>query len=495
MTTKKLLPLCSALLCASILLITACSSEDTTVTDVTAANIASDTTTADETVITRENYPDDLPDTDWDGKTFRASVTDKYEYEIGVAEENGDVCNDSVYLRNRKVEEKYNVTVKTIPVEMEATDNMSIHSEILQKSILAGDDEFDIAMLYVFKAPDLVFGGCFTDIASLDYVNFDKPWWNERANEAFTVAGKLYTSVSDLSLTALQLSYCFLYNKSIAENYQIGDMYSIVNEGKWTIDKLQELSASIYSDINGNSEHDMEDLYGIICDQVTGLDAYREAFDIPNTGRDDEGYPTLTVNTPKMAEAIEKLYTLYYENEGSHVEYYWEKYDYFTNNQALFIPARVITLYDQLRGMEIDYGVIPYPKFNEEQEEYLTGLVDNYSLICVPTTAGDPDFSGFMIEALSAETYRSVVYQYYDVALQTKYTRDDQSIEMLDTIMAGRNYDIATMLASSMGGSRTIIRKMIVDKNNNFASFYAANESAYNAAMEKIVDALKALEN
>nr|MBQ4319687.1 hypothetical protein [Clostridia bacterium] len=164
-------------------------------------------------------------------------------------------------------------------------------------------------------------------------------------------------------------------------------------------------------------------------------------------------------------------------------------------NQALFIPARVITLYDQLRGMDIDYGVIPYPKFNEEQEEYLTGLVDNYSLICVPTTAGDPDFSGFMLEALSAETYRSVVYQYYDVALQTKYTRDDQSIEMLDTIMAGRNYDIATMLAASMGGSRTIIRKMIVDKNNNFASFYAANESAYNAAMEKIADAFKALEN
>lgn len=475
-------------------MLTSCAQTAQTVsTDGTAASAATSAQAA-ETTYTRETYPDGLPAADWKGRQFRASVTDMYEYEIGVKEENGEVTNDAIWRRNNLLEDKYNVKIVTKPVMMAATNNQDMHVEYIKKTVLAGSDEFDLAMLYVWKAADPVLSGQFVDFSDVAYVDFTKPWWNARANAAFTVAGSNYTPVSDLSLTAMQLAYCYLYNKQIAENYKVGKLYDTVQSGEWTIDRLIDYAKKVNADLDGNSVMDTKDLYAVIVDKVTGLDCYREAFDISTTSRDADGYPTLVLNTPRTVEAVEKLNTLYYDCAGSWVTQYWDKYTFFMNSQALFIPARVITLYDQLRGMDVDYGILPFPKFNEEQEEYLTGVVDNYSVLCVPVTAKDTDFCGFMTEALNAETYRSVVYQYYDVALQTKYTRDESSIETLDMIMAGRSYDLATMLGSSMGGAKTILRKIVSERLGGFASYYASQESLLNEKLAEIKEAYKKLE-
>ena len=38
----------------------------------------------------------------------------------------------------------------------------------------------------------------------------------------------------------------------MAADYQMGDLYETVQEGKWTIEKLKTLSAMVYSDDNNN---------------------------------------------------------------------------------------------------------------------------------------------------------------------------------------------------------------------------------------------------
>ena len=45
---------------------------------------------------------------------------------------------------------------------------------------------------------------------------------------------------------------------------------------------------------------------------------------------------------------------------------------------------------------------------------------------------------GTMFAALSAETWKTVIPQYYDVVLKYKGARDEASIAMIDTILNGR---------------------------------------------------------
>lgn len=444
-----------------------------------------------ETERTRGNYPDDLPDTDLDGVRFRISVTDKYEYEMTAEEENGDICNDAVYTRNRLTEERFNLEIVSVVTEMEATDDQAAHSGYISKTVLAGDDAFDLAGLYVWQAGGCILEGCFIDWKGVPYVDYSKPWWIAAVNEAFTCGGRQYVAVSDLSVTTLQLTYAYLFNKKIADNYGIGDLYQTVGDGKWTIGVVSELAKRVYSDLNGSGKPDAEDLYAFVGDKVTGLDAYLPAFGQPLMTKDAEGYPRVSVNTERTVAALEKIYDLYYNSQGSYVVEYWDKYTMFADSRSLFIQARIITLYDQLRDMDVDYGILPYPKFDEAQERYLVNSVDNYSVLGIPVTASDTGMIGLVTEALSAESYRSVVPAFYEVALQTKYTRDEDSVAMLDIIMNGRNYDFSILHGSALNNLPYIFRELIANKKSDFASKYASVEDSLKSSAEKLIEAYK----
>lgn len=444
-----------------------------------------------ETELTRENYPDDLPDTDLNGAQFRISVTDKYEYEMVADEGNGDICNDAVYARNLLTEERFNVEIVSVVTEMEAAEDQAAHSGYITKTVLAGDNAFDLAGLFVWQAGPCILSGCFIDWKNVPHIDYSKPWWITEVNEAFTCGNKQYVAVSDLSVTTLQLTYAYLFNKTIAENYSVEDLYQTVNDGKWTIDYVSEIAKNVYSDLNGDNKSGADDLYAFVGDKATGLDAYLPAFNQPLMTKDSDGYPQLAINTDRTVTALEKIYDLYYNSKGSYVVEYWDKYTMFSNNQSLFIQARIITLFDLLRDMDVDYGILPYPKFDEVQERYLVNSVDNYSVLCIPKTAADTDMIGLITEALSAESYRSVMPAFYEVALQTKYTRDEDSIAMLDIIMNGRNYDFSILHGSSLNNLPYIFRELIANKKSDFASKYAAIEESLKSSVDKLIEAYK----
>lgn len=96
----------------------------------------------------------------------------------------------------------------------------------------------------------------------------------------------------------------------------------------------------------------------------------------------------------------------------------------FTNGN---VPFKVSTLNDvlkeEVRNMEAAYGMIPNPKMNEEQEEYVVYSSPEYC--CIPITCQDIPSVSAVIEALVSEAYISVKDDFYEVALQDKYSPDD----------------------------------------------------------------------
>ncbi|MFQ9149198.1 MAG: hypothetical protein ACLR5G_13490 [Eubacteriales bacterium] len=42
--------------------------------------------------------------------------------------------------------------------------------------------------------------------------------------------------------TYYDVTYAMYFNKKLAEDLNTGDIYGLVNDGKWTLDKMAELS-------------------------------------------------------------------------------------------------------------------------------------------------------------------------------------------------------------------------------------------------------------
>ena len=79
--------------------------------------------------------------------------------------------------------------------------------------------------------------------------------------------------------------------------------------------------------------------------------------------------------------------------------------------------------------MEADFGIIPYPKLDEAQKQYVS-RVEYYFPTIVPINSDSLGITGVMLEALQSESAKTVRPAYYDIALKTKYTRDDESAQI-----------------------------------------------------------------
>lgn len=124
------------LIISLILGVTSCGSDATGETPV-----KSETTTAKETEeITRENYPDSLPDgLNFGVEKFVIHYYDSNEQEWIAEETNGETINDAVYNRNLAVSERLGVEFEFYRGGSAGDYQKFVIQNNLRSSILAGD--------------------------------------------------------------------------------------------------------------------------------------------------------------------------------------------------------------------------------------------------------------------------------------------------------------------------------------------------------------------
>lgn len=480
----------TALLLASLLL-ASCASAGTSEVETTGAATDAETTinTAELTEMEkRALMEDDLPEKDFGGKDFRISTKRGTMYEIDEEEETGDIIEDALYARNRRIEERFNI--KIVPVITEAGDG-NTHVNEVRQSIMAADDAFDLSATYVFTTGPLVTDGCFLNWLNMPYNDLSKPWWIGGVNDKFRVGDAIYAATGDMCVSTLKLTYGVFYNRTRGADYDLNEtIYDTIREGKWTIDKFIEMTRDVYVDVNGDGERSNTDFYGFTAEKATNLDVYTFAFDIPLVKNNEDGVPELAINTPKTIEAVEKVNKLYWDGVGSYIpEDYSEPVQMFRSGNALFTTTYLTQAFSTFRDMTDDYSILPYPKWDESQEKYMTGAMDNYSVLGIPVTVSDLEMVSLITESLNIESYKTLFPTYYEQALQSKYARDAESIEMIDILMAGRNFDFCTLFSSTIIGIPFMVRELVAGKSTAFASKYKSLEKGAQKGLEKVLKA------
>ena len=99
--------------------------------------------------------------------------------------------------------------------------------------------------------------------------------------------------------------------------------------------------------------------------------------------------------------------------------------------------------------MENEFGIVPFPKYEESQSSYVT-YIANYAAMCgIPITASDAERTGTILENLCAYSYGDLREAYVDTTLNFKYIRDEESKEMLDLILSTGRFNLCDIMSVS----------------------------------------------
>lgn len=435
----------------------------------------------------RAYLKDSLPEENFNGADFRISYYNGVEYEITTEEEDGEILNDALYARNRTVEERFGVKIVGV-----ACGGCYDQPGIIRQTISSGDDAYELCSSMVFLTGPIIIEGYYLNWLNMEYNDFSQPWWIGGVNDCFRIGDAIYAATGDMCVSTLKLTYGIYYNRTQGENYNLGGVYDEIRSGNWTIDRFTDIVHAVYSDLNGNGKADDDDFYGFTAEALTNLDIYSFAFGIPITEKDADGIPQLVFNNEKTITAVDKVLDLYYGGEGSHISSAGVETNIFKAGNCLFTTSWLGHAYGNFRDMKDDYSILPYPKYDENQEKYLTGAMDNYSVLGAPITTKTPEMISLITEALNIESYKTLFPTYYEQALQNKYARDVESIEMIDILMQGRNFDLVTLFSANIPGMSTLFRGVVSSKKNNFASKYASTEKGAVKGLEKVLEAYQA---
>lgn len=483
--------LLTALICSS------CGSETTVPSDETTTNTESTETTAnsDTDEFGRENIASALPEKLDLGTTLNIWCRNDngFDYEFAVEESNGDVMNDAVFARNRKVEERLGVNFEFKTVSFTNTTEIPE----LKTSIMAGSGDYDIAAVHCSQGASLVTIGAYRNFNDAKHLDTSKPWWNQTLVNELNVYDYLPMLCGDISLSATMRTNVTFFNKKLYEQYYDENIYDIVNEGKWTLDKLKEMTKDVYSDTNGDGKMDQTDFYALgFMSAATPLDAFVAALDLSITTKNSDGIPELSFYSERTVNAFEKLTDIVMNSPGTYTNPRSEAAGALAAFRQKFIDGGLIFNFtniletEYLRDMKDGYGILPLPKLDETQAGYYTLPHNAFSMMVVPSDSQKFDEACAALEALAEESWRTVTPTYYEVALGKKYFHDDESAQMFDLIMKGIKLNFGSVYQTTQIAT---IGWLIRDLSQEFNSTYAANKSKYETAMQRLLDGLKAL--
>jgi hypothetical protein len=160
----------------------------------------------------------------------------------------------------------------------------------------------------------------------------------------------------------------------------------------------------------------------------------------------------------------------------------------FGGGHGLFAFSHLSAASKSYRLSDVEYGIIPFPKWDERQEDYRTfsaGL-----LLAVPITSTDLERTGTIIEALSAEGYKRVTPAYFETALKEKFSFDNETVKMLDIINSSRAISFAYAYDNWEGFGHIFSAIFGSDSpSKDYSSFYASRIGTAEKRMEKIITA------
>ncbi|MBP5231500.1 MAG: extracellular solute-binding protein, partial [Clostridia bacterium] len=398
----------------------------------------------------------------------------------------GDTFYTEVKARNDKVESDYGLTL-----DVQKLDSPRSAAE---NDALSGTYLYDAMILNVNDMVILAQGGYLADLNKLE--NFDNaaPWWDQSASKAYSISNHLYFTTGDITIMNKANTWSILFNKDMVKQNGLESPYDLVDSGDWTFDKMCELAKAVNTAEKPQDCEDATKVFGMVSAYGDIQEFWggchhtitdKNAADEPELvfGKDEASINDLQ----HILEVMKDAYWNFYAQRVN----FTKQFETFYTGRALFRPSG-FTATTKCRFLaEMEFGIVPLPKRNKEQDGYTTVTTGTF-VAGILKNCEDPEFSAYCLDAFAAEAKNFVTPAYIDSNLKWKSLRDNESERMLDYIFSHITYDVgriynfgeinqmfsnlassdSTDVVSSFDGIRTNVELAI----ENIIADYRANE-------------------
>jgi len=445
-------------------------------------------------------FKDKVPAMDMDGYTFTAlaRTTDWFADEVTAEDGTGDLILQEIYDRNDRIQNRFNCIIDHAFIQENEWTTW-------QTSVTSGANEYKYSLNHMMQTATESLTGTMLNLNELPHLDLYAPWWNQSANSDLNIGGKLYFTSNEFCTSSIYLTWIMIFNMDMVAEREI-EPYKLVDSGDWTIDTLYEIVSDSYED-DGDSIVNFNDTYGLISHNNTVMTNYIFSFNIPVVTLDSKGEAIVEYNLPtsKMPTAVEKVYNLFYNSSNGGKCYTDQELQTgtgttslhdncivakFATKTALFANTRLHALED-MRTSDVKFGILPFPKYDADQDGYYTHVDGRASLIFVPYTLPESEYEyvGALMEALAAETYDDVLPQIQDSALLSRYSEDSDAYRCLEMTLRGRTFAFAYVFNSAFSKSQPYwaMTRLIQKANGSFVSDWRGKANLAGPEINKVL--------
>jgi len=497
--SKKFLIIALALILVVPMVLSSCNNAtgtDTSVAD-TSSTESEDDTFFEETGLERKN---------WGGKTVKflglGGDTGYYNREIAPTqvdadEYSGEALYEAVCERARQIEENFGITVEYYYCNTDTTPAAQIALESK-----GGTSDYDIVadtLLRINTNAGLT--NNLYDVSDLG-IDLTKDFWDQTAISDLSIAGHLFCLTGDIVVSDDQSTWCCFFNKTLISEYGLENPYQLVTDKAWTIDKLYAM-AKVYSEQNVNaSDVTWENgHYGLVSqtyDGITSMAGFNERM----IEKDANDYPIINFTSASLNTKFDTVYNVlndkYTTILAERIDN-WQNNPYekanriFFENRALFQYQKVQYVLD-LASNNVNFGIVPMPKYDENQEYYNTTCTVYWSLfVGVPKNvdASRLELIGYTLQLMGYYGKKIVTPAYYETTIKSQKTQDQESEDMLDLIFSHRVYDIAASL--NFASAIQVYTSVLGSGSNTLASYVDSVSGGIQASIDDTIEALNAI--
>ena len=433
---------------------------------------------------------DNLPKGNYNGYDFTIlnSESNFAFTAMSVEELTGEALYDAIYERNSLISEALNINITEVVL------NWDEIPKAIREQVMSGDHVYDIFCNEVHLLVPFAEEQMFVDAGTVTTIDLDMPWWNQPAMESLKIGNKLNFLYGDLHFMLYECYFPIAFNKSLIADMSLDDLYEVVENQEWTLEKMNSYMRVASMDINGDGIRDIEDQFGLGMYQHNTLSFYH-ASDMSLIEKGADNIPVynglsekLTTTFTKISEQIFADKNLYF-SDGSPRFGSLENgvHTHFNNGNILFYIEPLGSL-KKFRDVDFEIGVIPLPKFDASQEDYRSYIYHGASAVTIPITNNNLDMTGTILEHMAAESHRSVMPVYFNVTLAFKYIQDEASQKMLDIMFSNGQFELSRVY--NWGSYANSVIDCTVKTPDKWSSNLAKFDESLPLAIEKSVDLL-----
>ena len=428
-----------------------------------------------------------------DGKSFTGTVLNVLswkasnitEYELETTEAS-TIVQKAVFDRCDSAEARLDLKTRWNLIPGTSTDTSFLDTAEMENN---NGGKYDMIVNVSNFSHSLASRGLYSNLKKYEgeYFDFSHESWPASLLKDITLGNKLFFVTGDISTNLIFMTSVVFFNKNLVKDLGINakikaeweyeDLYELVTEGKWTLDKMLKLCEEVYKDQNNDGKKNHGDRFG--------LSTYNTLYDNFYYGG---GYTTIlagedgfTVSESFMdpilvGGILSQVNTFFHDTKDGFLESgHSNTQKSFAAGNVLFSLAPASHAYHTHSNTEdLEYSVLPVPKHSESQEAYACTQSFPYSMYGICSQAKNRNAAAAFIQGLAEESHEITRPALFDKMMKGRYAEDPEDAEMWEYAVDANVFDIGRVFCEHFGEERTdqltvqLFRKKIADNNNNW---------------------------